>query len=293
MKNKGLGRGLGALLDVNTEIAKNEEAKEMPVLEADILDIDVDAAQPRKDFDAEKLDELKRSIEEHGILQPLLVKKVGDRYKLIAGERRYRAARLAGLKKVPITIREADEKTSLALSLIENIQRADLNPVEEAMAIRSLIDEFAYTQEEAAARLAKSRSAIANALRLLILPEELQELVARGSLSAGHARAILMVEDESMRKEAADKIISDGLSVRQAEDLARAMNAAPVETKKAERAPRYHAPEFVAAERELSEKLDTKVRITGSPTKGKLSIEYTSAEQLQSLYEFLIFNGRE
>lgn len=293
MKNKGLGRGLGALLDVNTEIAKNEEAKEMPVLEADILDIDVDAAQPRKDFDAEKLDELKRSIEEHGILQPLLVKKVGDRYKLIAGERRYRAARLAGLKKVPITIREADEKTSLALSLIENIQRADLNPVEEAMAIRSLIDEFAYTQEEAATRLAKSRSAIANALRLLILPEELQELVARGSLSAGHARAILMVEDESMRKEAADKIISDGLSVRQAEDLARALNAAPEETKKTERAPRYHAPEFVAAERELSEKLDTKVRITGSPTKGKLSIEYTSAEQLQSLYEFLIFNSRD
>ena len=293
MKNKGLGRGLGALLDVNTEIAKNEETKEMPVLEADILDIDVDAAQPRKDFDAEKLDELKRSIEEHGILQPLLVKKVGDRYKLIAGERRYRAARLAGLKKVPITIREADEKTSLALSLIENIQRADLNPVEEAMAIHSLIEEFAYTQEEAAARLAKSRSAIANALRLLILPEELQELVARGSLSAGHARAILMVEDESKRKEAADKIISDGLSVRQAEDLARALNAAPEETKKPERSPRYHAPEFVAAERELSEKLDTKVRITGSPTKGKLSIEYTSAEQLQSLYEFLLFNGRD
>lgn len=289
---KGLGRGLGALLDTNmtdtvTEVPEKKAAVGGAVNEVDILEIDVNKAQPRKDFDPEALEELKNSILEHGIIQPLVVRKEGERYLLIAGERRYRAARLAGLKKVPIIIREADEKATLELSLIENIQREDLNPVEEALAIKSLMEELSYTQEEAAKRLSKSRSALANSLRLLSLPNEILKDLREGKITAGHARAILMLDGAEKMLEAEKRIIEEGLNVRQAEELAKQLGEEKPIAEVPVKRESYRSPEFAEAERQLSERFETKVKISGSPKKGKIIFEYKSEEQLMAIYSLL------
>ena len=281
-QNKRLGKGLGALLDVDNDLITNSEGSRL--LELDILEIDVDKNQPRKEFDQEKLNELADSIKEHGIIQPIIVRKNGDRFIIIAGERRFRAARAAGMEKVPVIIRDDIDIRSLELSLIENIQRENLNPIEEARAIERLISEYGYTQAEAAERLSKSRSTLANALRLLTLSKKIQDDLYRGKLTSGHARAILMIQDKGKQEEAAQVIIEKQLSVRQAEELAKALNSSkssPIKRK---------LPEFIEAEGLLSKAFDTRVLIKGNENKGKIQIEYRSAEQLRDLYEMLLNN---
>ena len=281
-QNKRLGKGLGALLDVDNELISTGEGSRL--LELDILEIDVDKNQPRTEFDQDKLKELAESIKEHGIIQPIIVRKSGERYKIIAGERRFRAARSAGMEKVPVIIRDDVDIRSLELSLIENIQRENLNPIEEARAIERLITEYGYTQSEAAERLSKSRSALANSLRLLTLSEKIQEDLYRGKLTSGHARAILMIEDKGKQEEAAKVILEKQLSVRQSEELAKLMNSSKSSSIKRK------LPEFIEAEGLLSKAFDTRVLIKGNENKGKIQIEYRSAEQLRDLYEMLLSN---
>lgn len=281
-QNKRLGKGLGALLDVDNELISTGEGSRL--LELDILEIDVDKNQPRTEFDQDKLKELAESIKEHGIIQPIIVRKSGERYIIIAGERRFRAARSAGMKKVPVIIRDDVDIRSLELSLIENIQRENLNPIEEARAIERLISEYGYTQSEAAERLSKSRSALANSLRLLTLSEKIQEDLYRGKLTSGHARAILMIEDKGKQEEAAKVIVEKQLSVRQSEELAKLMNSSKSSSIKRK------LPEFIEAEGLLSKAFDTRVLIKGNENKGKIQIEYRSAEQLRDLYEMLLSN---
>ncbi len=281
-QNKRLGKGLGALLDVDNELITTGEGSRL--LELDILEIDVDKNQPRTEFDQDKLKELAESIKEHGIIQPIIVRKSGERYIIIAGERRFRAARSAGMEKVPVIIRDDVDIRSLELSLIENIQRENLNPIEEARAIERIISEYGYTQSEAAERLSKSRSALANSLRLLTLSEKIQEDLYRGKLTSGHARAILMIEDKGKQEEAAKVIVEKQLSVRQSEELAKLMNSSKRSSIKRK------LPEFIEAEGLLSKAFDTRVLIKGNENKGKIQIEYRSAEQLRDLYEMLLSN---
>ncbi len=269
-KPKGLGRGLGALIGDVTEATA-------PDMNVSVNDIDVNREQPRRHFDEDKLTELCESIKVHGVLQPLLLKKSGDRFTIIAGERRFRAARMAGLKSVPAVVREFDERQSLEVAIIENIQREDLNPIEEAKAIRQLIDEYALTQEEVAARLSYSRSAVANLLRLLALPVAVEEDIITGKLSAGHARALLALKDEKLIVEQCKIVIDEQLSVRQTEALVKSvLERKPKRAKKP-------APEFTYAEREIGAALETKVAISGSNSRGAIKIEYYSSEQLEAL----------
>ena len=214
--NKGLGRGLGALLgDFDEPAAQNTPYKLLPIHK-----VEPNPDQLRRDFDEEELEALAESITVHGIIQPLTVRELpGGYYQIIAGERRWRAARMANLQEVPVVVVEADDRKAMELALIENLQRQDLNPVEEALGYRSLMEEYGMTQEEAAGRVGKSRPAVANALRLLNLSEDVLEKVRNGVLSAGHARALLVLKDERKQLQAAQKICALGLSVRQAELL--------------------------------------------------------------------------
>ena len=225
---KGLGKGLGALLgDFSDEPIEKSAYQKLPIYK-----VEPNPDQPRHDFDEEELQALADSIEEHGIIQPLTVRELSNGYyQIIAGERRWRAARLAKLQEVPVVIIEADDKKAMELALIENLQRQDLNPVEEALGYRSLMQDHGLTQDDAAKRVGKSRPAVANALRLLNLSPEVLEKVRDGSLSAGHARAVLSLKTEKKQLEAAQKIIALGLSVRQAELLCKNMSKEPVPVK--------------------------------------------------------------
>lgn len=226
------------------------------------------------------------SITEHGILQPLAVRAMdGGYYQIIAGERRWRAARLAGLKEVPVVVVEADDKTVMELALIENLQRQDLNPMEEAEGYRVLTEQYGLTQEEAAARVGKSRPAVANALRLLVLPQEVRDLVEQGELSAGHARAVLSLPTQAKQKAAAQRILALRLSVRQAEAMCKRMAA---EEKKPE-PPKQPAVNYVAeCEKALTRRLDRKVRIVNGKRKGRFELEFYGQDDLQRLYEALL-----
>ena len=277
MKAKGLGRGLGALI---------EEADENTYtpLEIDVQAIDVCKAQPRKHFDEEKLRELADSIAQHGVIQPLILRKQGDRYLIVAGERRFRAARLAGLKQVPAVLKDIDEKEVLEISIIENIQREDLNPMEEAEAVALLMEDYGLTQEGVAQRLGRSRSAVANTLRLLTLPKKVRDYVESGQLSPGHARALLGLQDEQAIASAAEVVIRTQASVRETEKLVKRLQEPKKPPK--EKASRRN-PDFAAAEKTLCEALETKVTIQGGPERGKLVVEYYTKEQLEGLYEFL------
>lgn len=225
---KGLGRGLGALLgDFSDTTAEDSAFKQLPLHR-----VEPNPDQPRQDFNEEELQSLAESIRVHGVIQPLTVRETGDGYyQIIAGERRWRASRLAGLTEIPALVIEADDKTAKELALIENLQRQDLNSVEEALGYQSLMDDFGLTQEEAAERVGKSRSAVANALRLLTLDEKVLEMIRVGSITAGHARAILMLKSEKKQVEAAQKIANLGLSVRQAELLCKNMSQEQQEKK--------------------------------------------------------------
>ena len=278
---KGLGKGLGALLGDFDEGSQEENGlKKLPLHK-----IEPNPDQPRRDFDPEELDELAESIRTHGVIQPLTVREMPNGYyQIIAGERRWRASRLAGLEEIPAVIIEADDKKAMELALIENLQRSDLNPVEEANGYDSLIREYGLTQEEAAARVGKSRPAVANALRLLSLCEGVLDKVRSGELTAGHARAILQLKSEKKQLEAAQKISALGLSVRQAEMLCKNMTREPEK-----QPPIVLEVNYVAeCEKSLSKHLGRGVKIVNGKRKGHFELEFYGQDDLQVLLDALM-----
>ena len=280
--NKGLGKGLGALLgDFNDESLEKSAYQLLPIYK-----VEPNPDQPRQDFDEEELQALADSIEIHGIIQPLTVRELSSGYyQIIAGERRWRAARMANLSEIPAVIIEADDKKVKELALIENLQRQDLNPVEEAMGYQSLIDEYGLTQEDAAKRVGKSRPAVANALRLLSLSPDILEMLRIGKLTAGHARAVLVLKTEKRQLEAAQKISALGLSVRQAELLCKNMSKEITQKKE----PKIFAVDYVAeCEKQLSKQLGRGVKIVNGKRKGRFELEFYGQEDLQILLDALM-----
>ena len=282
---KGLGKGLGALLGDFNEISTEQS----PYRLLPIYKVEPNPDQPRQDFDQEELEALSQSIAEHGIVQPLTVREVsGGYYQIIAGERRWRAARLANLSEVPAVVIEADDKKAMELALIENLQRQDLNPVEEALGYQSLMADYGLTQEETAQRVGKSRPAVANSLRLLNLCPEVLAVLRKGAISAGHARAILALKDPRQQQEIAQKICALDLSVRQAEMLCKNMAKPPVQEKQPDLAVDYVAE----CEKSLSKHLGRGVKIVNGKRKGKFELEFYGQEDLQNLLDALMKLGR-
>lgn len=268
------------------EAQSPEPDDENSILYVDINDISPNAVQPRRNFDPEKIKELADSIVEHGLIQPVVLRRKGSRFELVAGERRWRAAREAGLKSIPALVRSLDERQNMLLAIIENTQREDLNPIEEAEAIRRLAEDYELTQEEIAKSLGKSRPYIANAVRLLKLPEEIKGMVSEGSLSAGHARALIAIESEETQISLARRAASESLSVREMEKLAADEGRKGRKARKSRRPKK--AEETESVERELKEKLGTRVNIVQRGKRGKLEIEYYSREELERLVELLL-----
>jgi ParB family chromosome partitioning protein len=297
-RKTGLGRGLDALLpgsDDNMDFAPENETVQEPSAHGTVVRLAVDRlianpGQPRKNFDETELRELADSITEHGIIQPVIAADAGDgSYIIIAGERRTRAARLAGLREIPVIIRDYTDQKRMEVSLIENIQRSDLNPIEEAAAYKNLMDFSNLSQEELALRVGKNRSTVANALRLLKLPAEVQMSLESGGISPGHARALLSVNDKTQRDKLFHEISAKGLSVREAEKRAAALNAPPGQPEKNEtvKTAARRPPEIDAMEEKFIERLGTKVVIEGGLDKGRIHIDYYSMEDLERLYEIL------
>lgn len=283
-KRPALGRGIDVLFHEYEQEAEQETGDESRIRFLDVGLIDPNRDQPRKRFDQERLEQLAQSIREVGVLQPLLVAERNGRYQIIAGERRWRAARLAGLDQVPCVVREAEQLQRMQIALVENLQRDDLNPVETAMALQGLITQCAITQEEAAAKVGKSRPAVANLLRLLALPKELLDMVAQGSLSEGHARALLGLPEEASQLRLAKRVVDEGLSVRQTEALVRLQREGS-EKKKPTEAPRL--AELGLLEEAARKALGVRATASGSSTRGKLILHYNSPEELERLYEAL------
>ena len=275
MKKSALGRGLDVLLpdDITFE---GSDIRMLPITE-----IDRNPDQPRKEFNEEALQQLADSIREAGLLQPILVTEKKGRYLIVAGERRFRAARLAELDTIPCLVRDLSEQEQMEIALIENLQREDLNPMEEALAIRSLMKKCNYTQEKAAKRLGKSRPAVANALRLLNLPEEVQSAVAAKQLSAGHARVLAGLEDEKQQITLCRRVIQEGLSVRALEKLA----AAPVLTPPAEKPVRQLPLELQDMENRLREAFGVRAMLKGTRKKGKVILQYINEDELEFIYQ--------
>lgn len=284
-KGRGLGRGLEALI-VDTEISAIEPESgpsKDGVSYIDINEIKPNRNQPRKIFDADRLQELADSIQEHGVIQPLIVRSVDNGFELVAGERRWRAARLAGLKTVPCLLRELTEEENALIAIIENMQREDLNPIEEAEGLNRMIDAFGLTQEQVSKSVGKSRPYITNSLRLLKLPLEIKDMLSQGTLTPGHGRALLAMSDAKIQLAVAQKIVSEGLSVRAVEAM--------VQKKQGTKAPAHKHAErdanMLQLERELKEILGTKVKINMAGKKGRIEIEYYSREELERLIELL------
>ena len=281
-KRGGLGRGLNALVSEaeyetgGSAVSGSNVASETKL---PIEDIVPNPNQPRIHFNETELRELSESIQEHGVLQPLLVRKHGNGYEIIAGERRYQASKLAGLEELPVIIKEVNDEEMLALALIENLQRSDLNPVEEAKGYRQLIDASGMTQEALSKAVSKSRSAITNSLRLLDLPEVVQQMIFEGKLTAGHARAILAVPYEDARIRLAEKVVAEGLSVRATENLAPLFSAG--ETPKTSRPATPQS--FKKAARVLRQVFNTNVRVKSSRGKNKIEIEFKDEEELSRI----------
>ena len=278
---KGLGKGMGALFGDIVEERNDSPYKLLPIHK-----VEPNPDQPRKDFDEEELQALADSIAQHGVVQPLTVRQLSSGYyQIIAGERRWRASRLAGLKDIPAVIIEADDRKVMELALIENLQRQDLNPVEEALGYQALINEYGLTQEEAAKQVGKSRPAVANALRLLTLCPDVLEQVRSGAISAGHARAILMLKTDKQQKEAGQKIAALGLSVRQAELLCKNLAKGPVGSQQTITL----AVDYVAeCEKALSKQLGRGVKIVNGKRKGRFELEFYGQEDLQILLDALM-----
>ena len=301
MAKKGLGKGLGAIFgedivkESNEELTKvkrslpaeEEETKGSLMVKISLIEPNRD--QPRKDFNEEELQELAESIKNYGVLQPLLVQKKGTSYELIAGERRWRAAKLAGLKEVPVVLREYSKQQAMEIALIENVQRADLNPIEEAQAYQQLVKEFHLTQEEIAARVSKNRATITNAMRLLKLDEEIQNLLIKGAISSGHARAILSLEDKQLQKKAAKEVLDKRLSVRETEKLVKRLARASAEkNERNEKKDDALALIFQDLEERMKTIMGTKVSIHNKDrNKGRIEIEYYSEAELERIVEMI------
>ena len=294
--NRGLGRGLSALFSDTEEAYENaaksftrENAQEFPEDIKGLIEVDIDLVKPnpnqqRKHFDEDALNELADSIKKHGLIMPIVVNNmIGGQYMIIAGERRYRAAKIAGKKQIPVVIRSYTDREIKEISLIENLQREDLNPIEAANAMKQLMDEYKLTQEELADRIGKSRPAVANALRLLRLSPAVLELVKDGALSAGHARALLPVKDEAQQLSLAQKVMALGLSVRQTEALCKKLSKQAQPAK-----PQPPQVDYLAeCEKELTAGLGRKVRIVSGKRKGRIEREFYGQEDLQLLYDAL------
>lgn len=280
---KGLGKGLGALL--NTEEAVDNTLEQS--FELKISQIEPNKDQPRTEFDPDKLNVLADSIKKYGVLQPIVVKKLDNGfYRIIAGERRWRASKLAGLKKIPVVIRDYDDKETMEIALVENLQREDLNPFEEARGYKELMDLFSMTQEQVAQRVGKSRSAVANSIRLLSLCDEIKDLVLKKELTVGHVRALLATDNEGVQLMAARKIVADGLNVRQTEALIKSLLQTKKEKKKDpvdEELKRY----LVTLEKKLSNSLGTKVTIQNKKNRGKIEIEYYNNEDFERIMNII------
>ena len=278
-KNRGLGRGLDALFADQTTVEKEKAPEVKPddanaIIYININDIKPNENQPRKSFDESKIEELANSIIEHGIIQPLVVRKNEPGYEIVAGERRWRAARRAGLKEVPCIIRDFTDEENMLVAIIENMQREDLNPVEEAEGLNQMIKTYGMTQEEVSKSVSKSRPYITNSLRLLKLPEEIRNLLAEGKISAGHARALINVSDKKKQAEICRRIIEEGLSVRMTEKLAS-------EDKKEK------SLEIKSVEDQLKNIYGTKININQKGKKGKIEIEYYNVDELNRIIDLL------
>jgi len=282
VNKRGLGRGLQALLP---NVAETDDGKEK-IIELSVKEIRVNKNQPRRFFNEEKLNELALSIKEHGVVQPIIVRRLDDgKYELVAGERRWRASQIIGLKKIPAIIKQLSSKETSEIALIENIQREDLNPIEEAAAYKALMEEFGLTQEVLSQRVGKSRPFIANTVRLLSLPENVRNLVSQGSISAGHARALIALPGKKDQEELAQKVAQRGLSVRQTEKTIRDILA----DKKREKSKLIvKDPNLNELEERLTRRFSTKVRIARGSKSGKIEIEYYGDEELQRLLETLL-----
>ena len=279
---KGLGKGMGALIPIEDEISVENSAYRLLPLHR----VEPNPGQPRHNFDEEELQALADSISLHGVVQPLTVRELSSGFfQIIAGERRWRAARLAGLSEIPAVVIDADDRKVMELALIENLQRQDLNPIEEALGYRSLMDEYGLTQENVATQVGKSRPAVANALRLLLLPDTILEMVQSGALSAGHARAVLSIKTEKKQLEAAQKIVNLGLSVRQAESLCKNLSKEP----SLKQQTITLAVDYVAeCEKNLSKQLGRGVKIINGKRKGRFELEFYGPEDLQILLDALM-----
>ncbi len=279
MSKRGLGRGLDALISTSGVQASDQES----ITEIAVQEIVANRFQPRRLFEPEKLSELAESIKQYGVLQPVVVRKMAKGFELVAGERRWRASQLAGLRTVPAVIREYTDSQMTEIALIENLQRQDLNPIEEAFAYRRLMDEFNLTQDAVANRVGRSRSYIANMVRLIHLPDSIQDFVSRGTLTMGQTRPLLALESEELQIQAARRIIDEDLSARDAEELVRKLNEVPTERQVSTPIPKEV---FMAeAEDRLKMLLGTKVHIKPGKLKSRIEIEFHSAEELDRIIE--------
>lgn len=293
MAKKGLGKGLGSLFseDVVEEIiSEKKETAEGDISNIRMSLIEPNKKQPRRNFDTEKINVLSQSIKEHGLIQPIILTPSDNgMYKIVAGERRWRAAKKAKLKEIPAVVRSYDEEQVAEIALIENLQRENLNPIEEAIGYNLLMEEFNLTQELISKRVGKSRSAIANSLRLLLLDDDIKKMLINGSLTSGHARAVLSLEDKELRKALAKRITDDSLNVRQAESLAKQLQKKPPAKKSKEKT--AYDIEIEKIQNNLSSKMGTRVTINHSQKKGKIEIEYYGNDDLERILNFFNIEG--
>jgi len=276
MSKKGLGRGLGALIS-----SANEEPQSGGVIELKINEIEPTVGQPRKKFDDEKLIQLSESIKEHGIVQPIIVRKEDNTYKIVAGERRWRAARLAGLTSIPVIVKELSNRQVMEMALIENIQREDLNPIEEAEAYEKLINEYNMTQEELSKSIGKNRSTIANIIRLLSLCDKVKEHLINGEITSGHARALLSLDNKELQEKICKEVIEKSLNVRETEKLVKKIQKGELKEQKVKNVDEN----IQKIEDDLEKILGTKVKLFNKNKKGKIMIEYYSNEELERILE--------
>ena len=313
-KAKGLGRGLDALFgdaevtpaatesvprkrrsqkaDIEDKTEDMKTPAEGGVIYVDINDIMPNASQPRKRFDEDKLQELADSISQHGLIQPIVLRKAGKGYEIVAGERRWRAARLIGLKELPAIVKELTDEENMLLAIIENMQREDLNPIEEAEGIRSMIDTYGLTQEQVSKSVGKSRPYITNSLRLLKLSEPVREMTAEGKISMGHARALAAIEDEARQIELAERTVKEGLSVRQIETLAQESKK-PDKKKTTRKKKKSKSADEKRLEEDLRSALGTRVNLIRTGKRGKIEIEFYSNEELERLLDMLMFHVKQ